>query len=384
MQANLPNQSSLPGQDLQKLNRQMESALSDIRRTWRYTYRTFYSRTYQLPQNDEPQYPKHAYAFGWDTFITAAILTRCGVGQVDDAGQEACFRATNAWASLGKATLFLERDLAEALLRTDLPEGFGPEDIQWRREAFRLFLPRGLFIVGSEQGRLEPTCLTAVHFRPGVEIPLPDGVQQDVRALVKRSGRRDLDGSLTLRQNVDELLICLQMRPTPESKGADIFFASCVLDERSLSQIAKDSLPMANCAAFNLSELDFMTAIRRLVFNVILFTASVPIEYEPEVLRPTSVRRGNEFYPSLVRAKFLGQELYRPASRPARETQEPTGRKLSGHWRRQPCGEGNLQRKLIWIQPYKTARSDADQADGAKSNAGGWKADAPCGSFPYA
>ena len=29
------------------------------------------------------------------------------------------------------------------------------------------------------------------------------------------------------------------------------------------------------------------------------------------------------------------------------------------HWRRQAFGEGSLQRKLIWIQPYKTAGSDA-------------------------
>ena len=31
----------------------------------------------------------------------------------------------------------------------------------------------------------------------------------------------------------------------------------------------------------------------------------------------------------------------------------------AGHWRRQAFGEGSLQRKLIWIQPYKTAGLDA-------------------------
>jgi hypothetical protein len=63
-------------------------------------------------------------------------------------------------------------------------------------------------------------------------------------------------------------------------------------------------------------------------------------------------------------ARFLGKEAYRPASRPTGAEHQPTGRKLpghwrAGHWRRQTFGEGSLQRKLIWIQPYKTAGLDA-------------------------
>jgi hypothetical protein len=91
---------------------------------------------------------------------------------------------------------------------------------------------------------------------------------------------------------------------------------------------------------------------------------SFPEEYEPEkVLRPFSEKKGR-WKPAIKAARFLGQEAYRPARRPTGAEHEPTGRQLpghwrAGHWRRQAFGEGSLQRKLIWIQPYKTAGLDA-------------------------
>jgi len=47
----------------------------------------------------------------------------------------------------GQTTLFVERELGEALKRTDLPEGFSPQDLHWRWNAFRLVLPLDLFRV---------------------------------------------------------------------------------------------------------------------------------------------------------------------------------------------------------------------------------------------
>lgn len=87
--------------------------------------------------------------------------------------------------------------------------------------------------------------------------------------------------------------------------------------------------------------------------------SSFPKEYEPEkVLRPFLEKKGR-WKPAIKAARFLGQEAYRPAHRPSGKEHEPTGRKLPGHWRRPLApanfGEGSLQRKLIWIQPYKTA-----------------------------
>jgi hypothetical protein len=52
---------------------------------------------------------------------------------------------TNEWLKLDQRTLFVERELGEALKRTDLPEGFCPQDFRSRWNALRLVLPTGLF-----------------------------------------------------------------------------------------------------------------------------------------------------------------------------------------------------------------------------------------------
>ena len=52
----------------------------------------------------------------------------------------------------GTTTLFVERELGEPLKRTDLPEGFGPQDLRWRWTALRLILPTGLFRLKDAQG----------------------------------------------------------------------------------------------------------------------------------------------------------------------------------------------------------------------------------------
>jgi len=42
------------------------------------------------------------------------------------------FLVTNEWLKLDQRTLFVERELGEALKLTDLPEGFCPQDFRWR------------------------------------------------------------------------------------------------------------------------------------------------------------------------------------------------------------------------------------------------------------
>ena len=97
------------------------------------------------------------------------------------------------------------------------------------------------------------------------------------------------------------------------------------------------------------------------------------LDNQPDPSR-TEVQRGNaqaEVMRKLIRSKFPrtyrllnGVRFQLPARRPTGAEHEHTGRQLpghwrAGHWRRQAFGEGSLQRKLIWIQPYKTTAPDA-------------------------
>ena len=71
-------------------------------------------------------------------------------------------RVLNEWMKRGTTTLFIERELGEALKRTDLPEGFGPQDLRWRWTALRLILPTGLFRLKDAQGEWDVFCVTLV------------------------------------------------------------------------------------------------------------------------------------------------------------------------------------------------------------------------------
>jgi hypothetical protein len=62
--------------------------------------------------------------------------------------------------------------------------------------------------------------------------------------------------------------------------------------------------------------------------NLSCSPGSLPEEYEPDqVLRAS---------------RFLGKEAYRPVFHPTGAQDQPTGRELPGHWRRQAFGEGSL------------------------------------------
>jgi hypothetical protein len=146
------------------------------------------------------------------------------------------------------------------------------------------------------------------------------------------------------------VLFSIQRKPTdPKHKN-----------DRTLRTLAEEIDVAAEVLPFWDSDSSaFVVGIKRFIFNALLYMGSFPEEYESEkVLRPFSEKKGR-WKPAIKEARFLGQEAYRPARRPTGAEHEPTGRQLPGHWRRQAFGEGSLQRKLIWIQPYKTADLDA-------------------------
>ena len=76
----------------------------------------------------------------------------------------------NEWMKRGTTTLFVERELGEPLKRTDLPEGFGPQDLRWRWTALRLILPTGLFRLKDAQGEWDVFCVTMVKVVDGQQL----------------------------------------------------------------------------------------------------------------------------------------------------------------------------------------------------------------------
>ena|SRR5580692_9484983 len=130
----------------------------------------------------------------------------------------------------GTTTLFVERELWEPLKRTDLPEGFGPQDLRWRWTALRLILPTGLFRLKDGQGEWDVFCVTLVKVVDGQQLDLHLTLQEEATIMF---GHRPLpDGWL----GQDAMLFYFQRRHHPEHKKSLGTYGACLLDERSLQR----------------------------------------------------------------------------------------------------------------------------------------------------
>ena len=107
---------------------------------------------FQVPVRRQADYMNYAHSIYGDAW-TIIRATPCRAGRWEQGDRDAWrqvageFTVVNEWLKQGQTTLFVERELGEVLKRTDLPEGFCPQDLRWRWNAFRLVLPLGLFRV---------------------------------------------------------------------------------------------------------------------------------------------------------------------------------------------------------------------------------------------
>ena len=236
--SNLDNQPDPSRTEVQKGNAQAEVMRKLIQSKFPRTYRLLNGIRFQVPARRQADYPNHEYAAYWDGQLLMDGLTASRLNLLGDPTRwkpiAGAFLVTNEWLKLDQRTLFVERELGEVLKRTDLPEGFCPQDLRWRWNALRLVLPAGLF---GGQG-----------------------------------------------------------------------------------QVFEGDVP---AASWDIPSITFLKISKGQCFD-----------YHPDARRPTGAEH------------------------------EPTGANCrahwrAGHWRRQVFGEENLQRKLIWIQPYKTVGPDA-------------------------
>jgi hypothetical protein len=297
------------------------------------------------------------------TFIRATLAR---AGHPDEANRDTWrkvagrFTVVNEWMKQGQPTLFVEREVGEALKRTDLPAGFSPEDLHWRWDSLRLVLPLGLFRVkfrmdDPHQEETDIPIVTIAKVLKGQSLNFHPTLFQETQAAF---GREPLGDTWP---HEDSLLFSMQRKSTdPKHKKILDFFGGCKLDDRTLRTLAEEIDVAPEVLPFwDPDSSSHVVEIKRFIFNTLLYLGSYPKEYEPEkVLRSAREKKGR-WRPAIKAARFLGQQVYRPAHRPAGKEHEATGRKLPGHWRcghwvRQPYGHKSLLRKLIWIQPYQT------------------------------
>ena len=232
-------------QTIEEHNRQAEQALAFFPRDFPQTHRLLDGTISRCPSPEKPTTsimlipmvtpgrlsgrPRAGQVVG--SRVTGTLGAKCGRVSV-----------VNEWLKQGQTTLFVERELGEVLKRTDLPEGFSPQDLHWRWNAFRLVLPLGLFRVKfrmddphQEGWDTDIPIVTVAKVLKGQSLDFHRTLFQETQAAF---GREPLGDTWP---NEDAVLFSIQRKPTdPKHKKILDFFGGCKLDDRTLRTLAEE------------------------------------------------------------------------------------------------------------------------------------------------
>jgi hypothetical protein len=263
--------------------------------------------------------------------------------------------------------LWLERELAEMLLRTELLQDLTTGDINWKWPAFRIVLPRGPLAIERPGGTRYLTHFDVCQLhRDGNTVikfdkELAMEMDQLASRITKGPNRRVLE--LTdFTYKFDDGIVITSALDRPETNLADqtVYGLAKPWGDIKIREYSAVQGDLDTPFTSDQADKELLARLEHLVINVLLFLSLRPLEYQPEVLRHAKME-GRHLIPGLLRAKFVGDSQIR-----ARTPEEgvyvphvPTGRHTSahwvaGHWKRQIYGPKASLRKLIWIMPYQT------------------------------
>lgn len=245
----------------------------------------------------------------------------------------------------GRPTFFLERELAEIFLESQIPEDLTIDDVQTQFPSFRIMFPSKILNLGEYWA----TCAdVAIWNGSKLEIEFPP-------VICKETGFQKSNFSFVDRNGIGHLLISVYMNGGPFS-----YNTTKPWQNGKLTNILDYQFDDSN--SFSTIETDderlFLRRIEAFTFNLLLFLSGIPAEYKREEIVRKAKTIGKNLRPALAQAKFIGDYMVR-AKALGRVKGELTGQTKAAHWvrphwRRQPHGPARTLRKLIWILPYHT------------------------------
>lgn len=346
------------------------------------TYRAFWGRKYVLPNYRQGDYCSQDFEswIGFDRLCTFAA----GMNPPRDETWQICMANTVFALRCERPTLFLERELGEALLRTAVLANLKTGDINWRWPAFRVYLPKELVPIMRE-GDPEPRWATYVdiseidvdgeHYRCRTDIARE--IDQFAADYLRAYGSNETPTGINLhrleRTNFayKEHGMCVGTalnKSDSENVVQTIYAQTKPWGLISLTDYTKIGDDLHGGIQQDPTDRDFLRRIEHLVLNILLFLSAMPAEYEPFHVLRTANWNPKKLQGELLNARFVGDARAR-AQRLSDTVKKPesqaTGRHhaahwVSGHWRRVVYGEGGVERRLQWIKPYQTT-SDENQ-----------------------
>ena len=294
------------------------------------------------------------------------MLMEWGIGRVRSNNSSAV-EVVNLLAGLqyDRPILYLERELGEKLMATDLPEDFTTEDVHWPWPSFRVMVPFGLAGAPAYDG----SPMHAVY----VDLTLWEGEKS---VCLKEAY------ALELRKFLGEQALDLEYltNPATHSKTTGFYLsalsdfqkpgympdvASCIgnwTDHKLRDMIASSGRTLEGSPAEQVNH-KFLEKMRFLALNLLMFLSQEPLS----VMNDNWVRKpkteGKHLVSGLLPARFVGDCMPKFRANPPimPKDSEPSGEHYAphwvrGYWKRVVYGKGRALRKRQWIMPYRTGK----------------------------
>lgn len=327
------------------------------------SYAKFFGRKYHLPNYRQVDYSNLDYE-NLASFDRCLSLPVRGMDAADEVSRCAII---NTFASLhyNRPTLFLERELGEALLRTDILSDLSTGDIRWRWPALKVVLPKNLISikVKGEARSLTHFDVCQVDEEEGQHLPREIALELD-KFLKWLDPQNHYRSTSEVHFVYPDTGVCIAtaLETSDEDEGQTLYSSVKPWGEIRIEDYRAIQKDLDSPFPQDAGDRALVQRLEHLVLNVLLFLSAAPLEYEAETILRKAKKEGSRVVPGLFAARFVGQVQLRAVHhqpKTAVELPQGTGRHLvshwrSGHWKRQVFGVGRAERKLVWIQPYLT------------------------------
>jgi hypothetical protein len=341
-------------------------AMQDFERYCPFTCRTIFGRRYLLPNKRQSDYCNQDIL---DRHLKT-MLVSWAVHEVDRKNEAEVTEMGVLIHGIryNRPTLYLERELGEALQRTDLPEYLSTEDVRWPWSGSRVVLPKGLCrSIGPDGDPTSLHCIDVALSQPGEEVQLSGKMLGEIVLGLEKCGYQVYREQIAMKWAHPDVAISAGSGLTDfqiDGFEPDTISWAAPWVNQKLREAVKSKRVMTGGKTDEPVPTDLLERARHLLFNVLIFLSQEPVDPNETYLRKPRME-GKHFKPGLVRARFVGE--CQPKSRKAvgaRKTKgDATGTHAAhwvrGHWTRIAHGRGRTLRRLTWIQPYHTG----DQED---------------------
>jgi hypothetical protein len=336
-------------------------------------WQAFFGKKYILNNYRTPHY----YRQDWINYSDWAMTT--GLPYSDSVTTDEIMNATfcNIAASLhhGRPTLFLEVEL-EGLLYAELPSDMMSQDIKWKWPIQRIYLPKDLITLDKNERHYSLMYLDIGLLEAGQGRGVPAQLAPELNLysqLMHPHRKPELDFSNFFFHYPDRAIILsgtLNCIDGLAQSDMTIYAMVKPFKDYTLDQVRKMTEHLRSAWECDQADDEVTAKMEHLALQILLFLSAYPLEYQPEqVLRKPAVH-GERHISGLYAARYVGKSQIRPKKGEPHHIASlesvAAGWHLKhhwrcGHWKRQVCGPGFKDRKLIWVNTYEAGEREEEE-----------------------